>query len=307
MYNWEVTPLAVVVFEAEIRLLKLQLLSVDRLYDFSKTAEYTIVINSDYPEPIRSDLARFVQTAISSSLATKIKFLTFEDLVQGQRAGYYDQQAIKLALGMYFSELGLDYYLMLDAKNHFVKKASISSFLAEGKPRAKLTNINAYWLPRVEKAFDGLGVPFELANDRMMPSVTPYLLNTKAVAGLVKELDIRFGGRLLDGLKKSQGTEFLLYYAYLVKHELLDLYSDSEVPNVTFFTVHPSTEEAFSRLISILQTGEVVSMGLHRNRIPKLSAPQKRELQRIWRESLLFDWENADWFMGGMEIGSQSE
>lgn len=301
MRGWESTPLAVVVFEAEVRLLKLQLLSVDRLFDFSGIAEYTIVVNSENPDPIREELSRFIQKCLSRELGGKLKILTFKDLVRGDRVGYYDQQAIKLALGPYYAEQGLDYYLMLDAKNHFVRSASIADFLESNSPRAKRSRINAYWMPRVEKAFNALDMNIEAAEGVMMPSVTPYVMNVGAVSGLVQELQTRFDCRLLEALRKSQGTEFLLYYAYLVKNDLLDLYSDTDVPNVTFFTVHPSTDEAFARLISIIENQRIVTVGLHRNRISKMTELQRNDIRKVWARELLFEWENPDWFMAGVE------
>lgn len=297
MRGWKSTPLAVVVFEAEMRLLKLQLLSVDRLYNLSDISEYAIVINSGNPEPIRVELRRFIQKSLSRELGEKVTILSFEDLVQGERAGYYDQQAIKLALGPYFAAQGQDYYLMLDAKNHFVRSASIADFLEGNRPRAKRSQINGYWMPRVEKAFNALDVTIESAEGMMMPSITPYMINVGAVSGLVQELEARFNTRLLEALKQSQGTEFLLYYAYLVKHGLMGYYADAEVPNVTFFTVHPSTDEAFARLISIIENQRIVTLGLHRNRISKMTEPQRRDIQKVWGKELLFEWENPDWFM----------
>lgn len=286
-------PIASIVFEGDFRLAILQALSIDRLYDGSDLTEYTVILNGQDNMSLRSAYERDLKPAVSSDFWAKINFLVWEDLLSSSpRVGYYDQQALKLSLGNYYSS---EFFLMLDAKNHFVRPVSSASFLQAGRPFAPRERVNNMWRPYLKNSFEAMGVEM---NDLsiMMPSITPYLMYTCEVRKLVEYLTEKYSSSLTEALVRAGGTEFLLYYASIYKRSK-ELYHEKDLPVRTLFTSWPQEHEVVLRLIRELSDHEVPMFGLHRNRLPQLSRRQIYEIEKIWRTYLLRPWESAEWFL----------
>lgn len=292
-------PIASIAFEGDARLECLQILSVDRLFSTDEVPEYSIVLNGKDNDSLRHFFDEFIAAKVSPALREKITFLRFADLLPtSEPQGYYDQQALKLALAPYYrTKLGAPLYLMLDAKNHFVTKSSFENFFEGGKPRSTLRETLPYWAGYVEKSLNALGIPLEKGAE-MIPSVTPYIMYTDIVCELIEGLTSAAEPDLLKTIESSRGTEFLLYYAQLHKSDALGRYDLSGVPAVTLFTNWPQDEVDVLRMLNQLEDKSAVVFGLHRNRLPQLSAEQIGTISKLWGRELLHTDEDASWFFG---------
>lgn len=286
-------PIASIVFEGDYRLSILQAISIDRLYTIADLDEYTIILNGKDNGALRKAFDSDLKPFVSAYFWSKTKFAEWGDLLGGaRRVGYYDQQALKLSLGSYYdSEL----FLMLDAKNHFVRPSSPADFLVNGVPFAPLQKSSDMWRPYVEKSFAAVDVEGGDV-DVMMPSVTPYLMYSDEVRAVAEHLVEKFGADLPTAMAQAGGTEFLMYYAHISSRRE-QLYVDRALPVRTLFTSWPQDPTVVFKLIDEMSEKEVPMFGLHRNRLPQLTEKQVQAITSLWRKYLLARWENPHWFL----------
>lgn len=289
-------PIVSVFFESDIRLQVLQAMSIDRLFDLDGVTEYILIANSDESGTLINDFTSLSRRSLSRELWGRIRFATWQNYFdEKDKVGRYNQQVLKLAVS---SDVDTEDYLVLDAKNHFVRKSDMSVFHANGTRLSHLTPISPYWQRVLDPSFRALGLDPELAQGKMMPSITPYVMNTKLTRDLINDLQDRSGAPLPRALSESGGaTEFLLYYAYLIKTGNRDLYSLGKLPVNTLFTIWPQEEKIIQAKIEECANGQVPLFGLHRNRIPQLSTESRDLIESMWRKSILSPWEDARWFL----------
>lgn len=202
-------PIASVFFEGDLRLQILQAISIDRLFDLSGLTQYTLVLNGNDNEKLKSDFIRAIDHTISTALREKMRFVEWVE-VYGQEPtiGKLSQQALKLGIsGLYEDE----YYLVLDAKNHFVSPFTMDGFFKNDKPITILKKTNSYWKKCVDPSFRALDMDPTESNGLMIPSITPYMMNTAKTRDLVDFLERKFEKRLPAAFVETQiATEFLL-------------------------------------------------------------------------------------------------
>lgn len=299
-------PLASIVFEGDLRLQILQLLSVDRLYDYSTTPEYTIVINSVPSDLVRRGIKDVIESKISDGLRQKISIIDFSELLPDSApGGYYDQQALKLALAGYYSQrYDVKCYLMLDAKNHFVRPSNAEDFFNQGRPLSSRIETSTYWRNYVSNSIKALEIDAQFGRS-MIPSITPYILYTDQVVELNNYLTNRYQTDLLTAVGETAGTEFLLYYAQLLKSGAISRYDFGGVPARTLFTSWPQDAETVTNIIQSFSTEKICVFGLHRNRLPQLTDEQIQLIDDLWHQHLLNASEETDWFLNrGASKGS---
>lgn len=292
-------PIASIVFEGDLRLQILQILSIDRLYDHSSAPEYTIVVNSETPDDVKSSILDSVFDILTDELKQKLEFLEFADLLpDSKRGGYYDQQALKLALAKYYMHrYDVPVYLMLDAKNHFVSPVSPEDLFNDDRPLTNRVETSSYWSDYVRKSLKALGVD-EAQGEFMIPSITPYVLYIDQVAALTEYIVDRYHTDLLTAIGKTGGTEFLLYYAQILKSGAISRYDFGGQPARTLFTNWPQDSNMVMDIIYSCVDERVCVFGLHRNRLPQLSVEQTRAISEMWHRHLLRDGEDSNWFLG---------
>lgn len=294
-------PIVSVTFSGDLRLTVLQSMSVDRLFDLPDISEYVILINepADNFASVRAVLLRLLRTAVSEELFSKIKVLGWTDFYpESARVGFYDQQILKLAVSRLFSA---PFYLLLDAKNHFVAKAGWRDFFSgDGRPFLDRVTTSDYWRSNLEGSFVLLGEdPADYELSEMPTSITPFVMVTAEARELVIELEEKYQTILPSVFKGREGTatEFLVYYAYLSAKQKLARYSCGEKPVRTLFTVWPQEPVTISKYVRESAEPGSVLFGLHRNRIPQLSDSQVLEISAMWRKNLLKPWEDSQWFL----------
>lgn len=288
--------LATVTFEGDLRLTVLQALSIDRLYDLDGLAEYLVVLNGADNDALRADLTRHLEGRVSAHLGSKMRFLTPSDLPRGgDGSGWYGQQVIKLALHEIVTTSA---YLMLDAKNHFVRPSNADDFFYDGLPITQFTKTTATWDKYVRAALDTLDALTDERAAEMMPTTTPYLMLTDEVRDAVARVEAKYTALLPDAIRQTGGaTEFFLYYAHLVSSFDTIPYANRPSMTRTLYTSWPQDHEKVLEIIGDATSADVPMFGLHRKRLPQLSEPQRRAIADLWARHLLKEWEDTSWFM----------
>lgn len=289
------TSLATVTFEGDLRLTVLQALSIDRLFNLGGVTEYVVVLNGAGNALLEAEFRKHLEGRISAELRDRLRVITTPDLPRGgDGSGWYGQQTIKLAL---CDVVASDAYLMLDAKNHFIRPSSIDDFFHDGKPITQLTATTPNWTKYVRASLMALDVFTEDRLSKMMPTVTPYLMLTNEVANTVSRLEQRFGLPLDRAIRKTGGaTEFFLYYAHLASTYDEIPYANRPSLTRTLFTQWPQDHGRALEMIADAVEQNVPMFGLHRNRLPQLSRSQMDAIKQMWGRHLLKEWEDADWF-----------
>lgn len=289
--------IATVTFSGDLRLTVLQILSVDRLFDLTGVGEYVVVANDADPAPMREELERHLEGRISNELRGKLRIIERADIPRGGSGqGWRGQQVIKLAL----CEIVVsEHYLMLDAKNHFVRESSVDDFFHEGKPKTFIKDTTSNWTKYVKASLEAMDGLTEERLARKMPTTTPYMFITREVQALIARLDAKYDRPIDKAMQQTTwSTEFFLYYAHLVTTYDELPYADMPPLNRTLYTSWPQDHKQAMSMIEEAAAGEVPMFGLHRKRLPQLSQSQQAAITSMWRGcGLLKDWEDADWFM----------
>ena len=121
--------IATVCYTPELHLLKLQARSMSRHLESSGVGKIWIILNEPDPRRAARYFDRHIAPEYGSHLA-KVELLVRDDVAQGlpEDNGSRTQQVLKLRIADRILE---NNYLVLDAKNHFVRKVSAASFFNE--------------------------------------------------------------------------------------------------------------------------------------------------------------------------------
>ena len=118
-----------VTFEGDARLAVLQVLSVDRLLDHENVNRYIIILNGQDNAAVETFLRASVDPEVGAELAAKIEYVPASELLPlNDPQGWRGQQLLKLVVAHYSTAR---YYLVLDAKNHFIHRTLVSDFFTE--------------------------------------------------------------------------------------------------------------------------------------------------------------------------------
>lgn len=292
--------LVTITFEGDIRLTVLQILSVDRLLDHSNIGRYIVVLNGQDNARLEGFLKTSTESRIAPGLAAKIDYVKASTLLPGHDPlGWRGQQLLKLVVA---NHLAARYYLVLDAKNHFVHRTLVRDFFTETAIKTFRRAAPQNYHSHIKKSFGAFAAEDRAGEfaDSAMPTITPYLMDAGLVRGLMSELETIYAGRSLEDLfeKELSGTtEFFLYCAYLVTTGQESLYEHSAKMAATLFTKWPREHKDVMKLVNSARSNKVAIFGLHRRRLPQLNSEQRDNIVKLWNTELLAADENAAWFM----------
>lgn len=289
-----------ITFEGDIRLTVLQILSVDRLLDHSSIDRYIVVLNGQNNAQLEAFLRTNTESRIAPGLAAKIDYVKAPTLLPGHNPrGWRGQQLLKLVVA---NHLTARYYLVLDAKNHFVHRTLVRDFFTETAIktfRRPARKIQRRWMRSSFSAFGAKDRADEFVASTM-PTTTPYLMDAGLVRDMMSDLESRHAGRAFEDLfenELSETTEFFLYCAYLVTTGRESLYEHSARMVATLFTKAPRKHEDVILLVNSAISDKVAMFGLHRRRLPLLNDEQRDNIVKLWNTELLAADENPAWFM----------
>jgi hypothetical protein len=269
----------------EMNLLKLQAYSmiyidynmVNRIiivYNDISKYDFTEIINC-YPEKFRS----------------KIKIINVLEIdPRFTESNWTNQQIVKLLIVKYVES---DYYLILDAKNHFVKNIDSSDYFYNNKPKLFVENPG----PMIKHYYNSLNYfkikcPFsydEENGSNILLTTTPYLLCKKDVEDLIKFIEKKENTSFIDFFYKNkyikideQITEFYLYSTYLIYTDRIKNYHMSP-RNYTCIMNDPSQEwNKFEIHKNKLNDPLVKTFGIHRTGLKKMNREYKIKLMTLY-------------------------
>jgi len=290
--------IATVTFEADMRLTVLQALSLDRLFPTEEIAEYILVLNDPDPVELESVLRHHLRGRISDALLNKTLFLPASEIATlAPMRAWRAQQVLKLELAR---RVVTDHYLLLDAKNHFVRPTTTTDFWHGGRIRTYVKD-RPQWRQWVLDSFEALGVtPTEDQVARPWPTTTPYLMITAEVRALLKRIESLHGepfGAVFPDL--GSATEFFLYYAHMI-----DVYADDPPYTATppivaaLFRKWPQDPVAVMKVLDDTTEENIPVFGLHRLRVATLTPSQREAIESLWRAHLLSADDDPAWFLG---------
>ncbi|AXJ09815.1 DUF6492 family protein [Arthrobacter sp. PM3] len=292
--------LVTVTFEGDARLAVLQIISVDRLLDHENIGRYIVVLNGQDNAAVEAFLRSNVETRISSELAAKIEYVPAIDLLpDNDPQGWHGQQLLKLVVA---ANLASRYYLVLDAKNHFIHRTLVSDFFTETAIKTIRRPASKAQRALIEASFGLFGAADRASglSGAAMPTITPYLMDTGTVREMMSDLESRHAGTAFGDILEvelSTATEFYLYWAYLVVTGKEGLYEHSDKMAVTLFTKYPRRSSEFLALLESARADRVAMFGLHRRRLRRLTGAQRDLIVELWGTELLTADEDAEWFM----------
>lgn len=279
--------LVTVVFETEFALLDLQARSLAAYVQPDDLASIIVIDNS----------ARGMGAGTRRRLLGQygphrdaVRIVRPEEITEVPAAsGWLVQQVLKLVVA---DLVPTSHYLVLDAKDHFVRHSSVADFVAEdGRARVPAYSYVDHPLRlQLENVLAYLGIDPEPYRERFSATVTPFTLETAQVrrmrAGIAaRRPDNDFAAEFVEhGL-----LEFFLYAGWLLAERgsldaVFELQEES-CPKVWKGTAN--TEGVEAAIDAANRLGTPV-FSVHRRALPRLPLAAVRELAAFWVERGLF-------------------
>ena len=285
--------LAVVFYEKEIDILSLLVKSIELHCETSLIDKIYFINNAANPSQCREAFEKTV-LPLFKNFKDAICLVDALSLGINHSEGanpYIAQQALKLSVAALSDK---DQYLVLDAKNHFIRKLKRGDLFSEsGKPISHLQIYGGYLKTCLKESCNYFEVDVD-PDKAVLPTVTPYLMITSLVRGLLEEVSKREGAGIYELISKNDKiTEFLLYFSYLTYRGGIEyFYSLEAKPYATLFTKWPEFEGDIKRVLESTKRDEIWMFSVHSNRFSQLKANEIEFISSLWVERGLF--ENAD-------------
>lgn len=115
------TSFVTITYENDLRMLLLQLLSIDRLFTIDDIKYYYIIVNSDNTD-LANKINVVVEKILSNGLFSKLKIINSKELLTKRDFEKSDGQRSQQLIKMLISQIvGTKHYIILDAKNFFLE------------------------------------------------------------------------------------------------------------------------------------------------------------------------------------------
>jgi len=300
--------------EMDLNLLRLQALSF-QLVNPDIIGNIFIVYNDSKFTDFKQNIIPVLQNDYPIEFRSKLQFIWSKDLgIDTNRPGWFTQQQAKLLVSCYVRS---ECYVVLDAKNHFIRKIEKEAFFsndAKCKPLLYLSD-SGPMISHFLNSLDYFRTKNSFPDIKNMPTtVTPYIFITIHVREMLKliarkeMINIKsllykvffvrgFNYKnwtsdclyyLLTKHQDESCTEFYLYAAYLALKNKLSSHEEKPV-NLSGFCVFkqdPKTHfwNSFEAKDQALKNEEIKVFGLHRNVIGILDTAYKRNLLNMYAD-----------------------
>lgn len=281
--------LATVVFREDVRLLDIQLASIEHYLAPEGFCEFIIIDNSPPNRCLGATLNSMTRSRLGTRWRRRVRIVRGPSTIP-YSDGYRRQQVLKLWVA---AESAASAMVILDAKNSFVGHCSASNIMRDGRPRIAQFNEGRDWLAGLNSANRCWGLPEYRDGDWYAGPYTPFVFIGDEVRSMLRKLAEQLAGPRAPIEIAWEGfcfapslmpaTEFLLYSQYLVSKYggLAEIYQQSSPMSVTLFEHLPDAATALSALSAAGPLG-VKIIGIHRRRIPALSPALLEQLDRLW-------------------------
>jgi len=279
--------LVTVVFETEVGLLQLQARSVDLFIAADSLESITVIDNSvaGLGPRVRAGLV-----AAYGRHAGKVVFLRPGELARVPSAsGWLVQQVLKLAVA---DHLATSHYLVLDAKDHFIRASTVADFVAaDGRARVPAYSYRTHPLrPQLENVLGYLGIDPAPYRERFSATVTPFTLETAQVRAMMADVgDRNPSGDFAAEFVQHGLLEFFLYAGWLLLQrgsleEAFDL-QDTSSPKVWKGT---ATLAGVTAALQAADRDAAAVFSVHRRALPRLPWAALVALADFWVDRGLF-------------------
>lgn len=275
-----------VVFEAELALLEVQARSLAEHLPAALVEEIVVIDNTarGLRAPARDRLVR-----LYGPHAPLVRVLRPDDIchVRGG-VGWRRQQVLKLAVA---ARLSTRHYVVLDAKNHAVRRLRHGDFVADdGRPRAHAYGYDAHPLrPALEHVLTYLGVDPAPHVGRFTATVTPFVLDVDTVRAVIRDVEQRSGRRFAEEFIARDLTEFFLYAGWVVREggSIEEVHSLDLVPNPTVWP-KAAHRDGVLAAVAVGLDRDAPFFSVHRRALAALDEPARAALADLWVARGLF-------------------
>jgi hypothetical protein len=270
----------------DVGLLRLQARSINKFLDPSFDGHIYVILNDWRYYLLRRRISKWLPAEYGQH-SKKVIFCPFYCLGFQMRgySGWIMQQICKLAISRHVTS---SHYLVLDAKNQFVKPCGRRDFIS---PSGKALQTLDPWVPSdepISEYFHESFSYFDLDPALLMvpQPITPFVLATNVVRQLITYIEEREHTSLSAFLtKRRRVAEFILYVAYLYQQygNLGTFIDHAPDRSVTIWEAAAENSHCIEEHIERTNQENVLMFGAHPQLVQKLSASQLRKLEEFWR------------------------
>jgi hypothetical protein len=215
--------LVTVCFEDDLPLLQLQARSIAINLKADANTKIFVILNSFQEENLRVKFDQeilplygpWASNVIAINGSVLLPHCEDVRLISKKRYGWYRQQWLKLVSCKIVTGSN---FIVLDAKNHFLRGAHISEAFDElGRSRIRKMRTAGPLLEYFHEAQEFFAIPAPRREFPVLPSITPFTFSTKIVLELIDEVKFKSNMDEREFFCKcgTKFSEFLLYHAYL--------------------------------------------------------------------------------------------
>ncbi len=280
-----------VVFDAELPLLDLQARSM-ALYLVPEAVESIIVLDNC----VRSLSGRAVERlrSLYGALGSRMRVVRVPSLVEGASAidGWRSQQAAKLLIA---GQVPTARYVVLDAKNHFIRPTDASSFVgADGRPHLGVHAYETHSLrSSLERTLTYLGAgPEDVAGAvaSFPQTATPFVFDTGVVCDMVKDIGHRSGLSFAVEFERQGLLEFFLYSGWAaLRGPGLNAVTDGRPVHSPLVWPGETSRNGVEAAIRQAREQGAVVFGVHRRVLARADRATRDRIAEFWAERGLLD------------------
>lgn len=272
--------------ETEINLLKLQAHSF-KFIDINLINNIFVLFNDDIS--LNDNFTTQFNAIINyypKNVRHKVKLLFLRDLdLEFAYSDWFTQQLVKIEIS---KKVGTKYYIILDAKNHFIKHISKDTFFDKNnKPYIYFNDSGSIFNDYYSNCLNYFNVncpnmDLNLGNLKIQ-TTTPFIFITKQCLNLLSHVESKENKTFKQFFIESKKyTEFYFYYSYLIycnKHKKYH-HTTAYHPVVTIGPQDPKTcsFNTWDNKKYYLNNENIYTFSLHRHSIYVLDSHYKKSL-----------------------------
>ncbi len=241
-----------------------------------------IVIDNGSPALTGSRLTRMHEAF--GEAAARVRFVPSAEVTAlPATSGWIGQQVLKLAIS---SAVTTPHYVLLDAKNHFIRPVTASDFLsADGRARAGLHSYEKHpLLPKLRTTLGYLGLEVEPAVTRFPRTATPFVMNTEVARAVVDDVGHGSVARFAHEFVDNDLSEFFLYSGWLLRERGWATYLDPDPIQAPTIWGGAADLAGVRRAIEQARRTDAPAFGVHRRALRRLPRAARAELADFWIE-----------------------
>lgn len=273
----------------ELELLKLQAISF-KFVELSCIGNIYIFYNDDNnTKSVLDNIKSFYPIDIQSN----VKIIYRDSNYNNEDSNWTNQQIFKLLMSKFVES---DYYIVLDAKNHFIRKIEISDFVINNKPNMYLDNPGGMitYYHNCLKYFN-INCPFNYKyhdKEKKQPigcnillSTTPFIFIKIEVLNLIEYIENKekCSFEYFFNINKKKYCEFYLYSTYLIYKNNINKHNLVNSSSVTIFGNPDKPWNDINKKKKVITNSNCKVFGLHRKAVMRMNNEYKHNLIEIYK------------------------